>query len=106
MTNRIVMLEDALRDLDEQVVYIGERNFDAAERFEKAVYNDLLTLAEWPGSGAKREYASPTLAGMRSWPVTGFENHLIFYRPIEDGIEVIRVLHGARDIARIFKQQR
>ncbi|MGB8353529.1 MAG: type II toxin-antitoxin system RelE/ParE family toxin [Chthoniobacteraceae bacterium] len=24
--------------------------------------------------------------------------YLIFYRPIDDGIELIRVLHGARDI--------
>jgi toxin ParE1/3/4 len=25
-------------------------------------------------------------------------NYLIFYRPISDGIEIVRVLHGARDI--------
>ena len=32
----------------------------------------------------------------RSFPLG---NHLIFYRPIDDGIELVRVLHGARDIS-------
>ena len=35
--------------------------------------------------------------GLRRWRVRGFENFLIFYRPIDDGIEVLRVLHGQRD---------
>ncbi|HEX4795815.1 MAG TPA: type II toxin-antitoxin system RelE/ParE family toxin [Humisphaera sp.] len=104
MSNRIIIGPEALRDLDEQVVYIGERDFDAAERFELAVQADIAKLAQWPGFGAKREYPNPRLAGMRSWPITGFENHLIFYIPIADGIEVVRVLHGARDLDRIFRR--
>jgi toxin ParE1/3/4 len=40
---------------------------------------------------------------MRVWPVKGFENHLIFFRPIDGGIEVIRVLHAARDIESVFE---
>jgi toxin ParE1/3/4 len=32
-----------------------------------------------------------------------FMNYLIFYRPIGGGIDVLRVLHGARDIDRIFR---
>jgi toxin ParE1/3/4 len=32
---------------------------------------------------------------LRSLPVGSY---LIFYRPIDDGIQLIRVLHGARDI--------
>ena len=36
------------------------------------------------------------------WRVAGFPNHLIFYRPIESGVEVIRVLHASRDIESLF----
>jgi plasmid stabilization system protein ParE len=37
------------------------------------------------------------------WRVSGFPNHLIFYRPLEGGgIEVIRVLHAKRDIEALF----
>jgi len=29
-------------------------------------------------------------------------NYLLFYRHVDDTIELIRVLHGARDIDRLF----
>lgn len=48
--------------------------------------------------------ARPALAlGLRSSPVG---NYVIFYRPIDDGTEVVRVLHGARDIPAIFHRAR
>lgn len=47
--------------------------------------------------GRKRDELVPNL---RSFPVG---NYLIFYRPINQGIEVLRVLHGARDIPSIFE---
>jgi toxin ParE1/3/4 len=47
---------------------------------------------------------SPQLAELRCWPIRGFEKHLIFYLPKPDGIEVIRVLHGSRDIQAILSR--
>jgi toxin ParE1/3/4 len=32
------------------------------------------------------------------WPIKGFANYLIFYRMRSNSIEIVRVLHGARDI--------
>jgi toxin ParE1/3/4 len=32
-------------------------------------------------------------------------NYVVFYRPIENGIEVVRVLHGRRDIAALFSRR-
>jgi toxin ParE1/3/4 len=37
------------------------------------------------------------------WRVRGFERYLIFYRPTDDGIDVVRVLHGSRDIESLFE---
>ncbi|MDB6137154.1 MAG: hypothetical protein JWO94_226 [Verrucomicrobiaceae bacterium] len=38
----------------------------------------------------------PELAGnCRSYP---FEKYCFYYRPFEDGLELLRVLHSARDI--------
>jgi toxin ParE1/3/4 len=51
-----------------------------------------------PGMGHRYESADPRLAGIRIWSVKGFPNHLIFYGPFDGGIEVIHLLHGARDI--------
>ena len=38
------------------------------------------------------------LRRVRRWPVTGFENWLIFYLPRANGVEVVHIIHGARDI--------
>ena len=52
-----------------------------------------------------RSSGTEKLADLRAWQVRGFENYVIFYRPIEHGIEIVRVLHAARDIAAIFEDE-
>ncbi len=39
------------------------------------------------------------------WPIPGFKKYLIFYRPIRNGIEVGRVLHGAMDLPRELRKR-
>jgi toxin ParE1/3/4 len=76
---------------------------DAAAKFLDALERDYLKLLRMPGMGAKREFENPRFVDLRSWPVSGFRNYLIFYRRISSGIEIVRVLHGARDIESIFE---
>jgi toxin ParE1/3/4 len=92
------------RDALNIYIYIGEQNIKAAERFLKALDRDLRNLAGNPGMGAIREFTSPSLSGIRSLPVTGFRDYLIFYRPTADRLEALRVIHGARDIERAIEQ--
>jgi toxin ParE1/3/4 len=47
--------------------------------------------------GRVRDELVPSL---RSFPVG---KYVIFYRPIENGIEIARILHGARDLPSIFE---
>jgi toxin ParE1/3/4 len=56
-----------------------------------------------PRIGRLREFRKPAAAGIRSWSISGFTNHLIFFRPVEDGVEILRVIHGAQDIDAIFE---
>jgi toxin ParE1/3/4 len=56
----------------------------------------LKLLAEFPGLGRQRDELGPAV---RSFPVG---NCIIFYLPLADGVEVIRVLHGARDIRKFM----
>src|SRR5688500_2954342 len=81
---------------------MGERNLDAAKRFVAAAQKACHKLADMPGLGTERDFGNPKLAGIRSWPITGFENFLIFYVPTKSGINIVRVLHGAQDLDRIF----
>jgi toxin ParE1/3/4 len=44
------------------------------------------------------------LTGMRRWPVKGFEKILLFYFPLPDGLDLVRVVHGSRDLTRLFDE--
>jgi toxin ParE1/3/4 len=106
MTAQYRVLPSADRDLDEQAAYLAsEASLDAALRFYDAAAVTFGKLAAMPGLGERRESVNPRLADLRIWRIEGFEKHLIFYRPVEDGIEIVRVLHGARDIARILNAE-
>ena len=100
--NNVTKRTQAERDIEESFVYIGEENLDAGVRFLVAAEESLEFVAKMPLIGSPREFRSSRLRNIRVWPVKGFEDHLIFYRPTDDGIEVLRVLHGKRDIEDIF----
>jgi toxin ParE1/3/4 len=106
MTSRYHVLPAADRDLDDQAGYLAqEASLETALRFYDATGATFEKIARMPGIGQQRESANPRLMGLRVWRVEGFENHLIFYRPANDGIEIVRVLHGARDIDSILADE-
>jgi len=93
----------ALRDIEGIARHIAEDNLDAALRFYDAAEAAFLRLAEMPGVGVVRFPKHPRLADVRMWPVPGFEKCLVFYQQNQDTVEVVRVLHAARDIERMFE---
>jgi|SRR6516165_5223118 toxin ParE1/3/4 len=103
MARRIVKRRGAAADLLEHFVFIGEHSEEVALRFLHAAQETFELLATQPEIGRVTAYRNPLLAGMRVFPVKSFENYLVFYRPIRDGIEVVRVIHGARDASRVFE---
>ena len=90
----------ANRDLLEIWVYIAESNPNAADRLIDSLTATCQELAQSSGIGRSRE---ELLKGMRSFP-TG--NYVIYYRQITNGIRVLRVLHGARQVEKIFPDKR
>jgi toxin ParE1/3/4 len=94
----------ANQDIDQIAARIAADNLDAAIRFLDAVPESLDLLAMFPGAGKTQGARSSRLAQLRSWPMGGaFRNYLIFYIQREGGIEVLRVLHGAQELARILE---
>ena len=99
MTRKYRVLPAADTDLDGQADYLArEASLETALRFYDAAHSTFEKMAQTPAIGERRDSANPRLAGLRVWWVEGFEKHLIFYRPTDDGVDIIRVLHGARDI--------
>ncbi len=93
----------ANRDIDSIADYLAERNFTVALRFYAAVQKAAHQLAEMPGLGPEYGFKDPEYGDVRFWPITGFRNYLIFYRKIDGGITVLRVMHGARNIEKRFR---
>jgi toxin ParE1/3/4 len=102
MKPRITKHQLAKSDLAEQAEYIRKDNPRAALRFLDAAEKTFEELASQPRLGGLEECTKPELAGLGCWRIRGFEKHLIFYVPVPHGIEVLRVLHGARDIKSIL----
>lgn len=88
----------AVQDLDEIHDFIAADNINAALRFVDLLEEKFQTISQSPEMGRRREELAPML---RSFPAG---NYVIFYRPAEEGIQVIRVLHGARDVEAIFEE--
>lgn len=105
MSRRITRRPEAEADLTDQFVYyLTHAGAEVAERFLAAVEEAAKRLLEAPGVGAKRSFRHPSLQDLRMQPVRGFERHLVFYRERDDGIEIVRVLHGARDIPNVMDE--
>lgn len=92
----------ARQDLAEQAEYIRRDNPRAALRFLEAAEEAFQKLAAMPQLGALEDVESTELTGLRCWPIHGFKKHLVFYLPVENGIYVVPVLHGSRDIGAIL----
>jgi toxin ParE1/3/4 len=104
MTKRIVIKPRASQDIDEHFAYIAQNNSDAALRFFDAVRQTFARLAQMSQMGRPYLVANPRLDGLRKWSVKGFEKHLIFYLSFDGYIEIVRILHAARDIEAILEQ--
>lgn len=93
-------------DLIDCFGYIGEHGgLEAADRFLEAVDATLRLIAKTPGIGAPHETDKPRLEGVRCTRVSKFKKYLLFYRSFDDRIELVRVLHGARDIDQILDDE-
>jgi toxin ParE1/3/4 len=92
----IRIAEMAGEDLEDIWEYVAQNNPEAARRLIKEITGKFKLLRDHPQVGREQN----TLLGwLRSFPV---KNYIILYRPFENGIEVLRVLHSARDIEKIL----
>ncbi|MBM3884018.1 MAG: type II toxin-antitoxin system RelE/ParE family toxin [Verrucomicrobia bacterium] len=95
-----------LADLDVQFRwYETEASEEVALRYLTAVDRTVNELAERPDLGRPRHFEHPELQGLRSsLAVRPFHLHLIFYRHDETTLDLVRVMHGARDLPRRLRQ--
>jgi toxin ParE1/3/4 len=103
MSGRILKRDSAKLAIIEIADFLSHDNILVAAGFIEAVQRTLEFLAGMPEVAAKWETDQPRLKDVRVWHVDGFSNHLIFYRPIADGIELIYVCHASRNLDKLLE---
>ncbi|MGH9831991.1 MAG: type II toxin-antitoxin system RelE/ParE family toxin [Blastocatellia bacterium] len=93
---KVIRSPEAAEDLLEIWQYTADDNEAAADKLLDEIDRASKMLARNPQAGRDRPELAPRL---RSFPVG---RYILFYRPIDDGVEIVRVLHGSRDIDSIF----
>ncbi len=96
MKKTIRVAERAQEDLLEIWEYIARENPESAERQIQTFREKFELLLSHPLIGRER---NEIFIGLRSFPAG---RYIIFYQPMDYGIEVLRVRHGASDLRGLF----
>jgi toxin ParE1/3/4 len=93
---RLRRLPRAIRDIEEIWQWIAADDVAAADRWVRLIVESTDRLTDFPNSGAPRPELAP---GARSLVVGGY---LVLYRVGPDSVDIVRVVHGARELSRLL----
>ena len=106
MSPRYVIRPKADRDLEDQAYYFAmEATPELANRFLVAAHETFALLATQPEMGWQPRLKDPRLSSVRVFRVSGFEKMLVLYQPRTDGIDVLRVVHGSRNLQMLVRRE-
>ena len=93
---KLVISDDAEQDLIDIWNYIAEDNPVNATRFLKKLAKKYYWLTENKAAGVNRDALSPGLCGFP------YKKYMLYYRVKNNTLELVRVLHGSRDLGLVF----
>lgn len=88
----------ASEDLNAIADYFAENNLEAGERFFQEFNRKCQQIVAFPNSGKSYAQIRPDLRGL------SLEGYVIFYRVLSDGIEILRVVSGRRNLPSLFEE--
>ena len=99
MSRNVILRPRAEEDIDDFYFYLAIDcdSAAAADRFLSCVEAALERLSEFPNIGTEQDVSDARLAGLRLWPIPGFDDRLIYYRVGETAIDIVRILGGPQD---------
>jgi toxin ParE1/3/4 len=97
----VVWTSAAEQDLEEVFLYIGreQQSPAAAARVIRDIADKAGIYAEQPLLAEPRPEFGESIRAYHA------HCYVIFYRPVSEGIEVLRVIHGSRDVFKVFRRQ-
>lgn len=100
---RLAFSDAAITDILEQADwYFKQSGHKLVRRWEKALKSAIVQILQRPATGALCAFRPEALRDVRRTPLTGFPKHLLFYRFNDEEVFVLRIVHGARDLERLF----
>lgn len=106
MSAAYVVRPRADRDLEEQAYYYAtEANPELGHRFLVAAHETFTLLATQPQIGWRARLKHPALESVRVFRVSGFERVLILYRSAPGGVDILRAIHGSRDLQALLRRE-
>jgi toxin ParE1/3/4 len=98
----LILMPRAREDIKQIAAYIKEDSPQSSLAFRQTLENIYEVLLDLPEGGSVRNFRNPEMKGLRMLPVPKFKRYLLFYRSTSERLEIVRVLHGARDVSSLF----
>lgn len=90
--------ELAVQDINEICEFMGKRNIKAASKLFDAIRQKCKLVSNFPNMGKDYSWIVPALRGFI------VDDYIVFYYPREDGIDIVRVVYGKRDLEALFEE--
>jgi toxin ParE1/3/4 len=104
---RYVLRPRADQDLDQQALYLAaETSAETGHRFLVAAHETFALLATQPQMGWPLRVQHARLRSMRMFRISGFEKMLVLYLSHASGVEIVRVVHGSRDLVAFLRREK
>ena len=99
MTGPFILTPSAVRDLDEILEYVLEHGgANPALHVHNRLYEGFSKVAAQPGIGHVRDDLADE--SLRVWAILSY---LIIYSPETKPLQILRVIHGARDVPKAIE---
>ena len=92
----------ATNDITELYCFFIAQDANLGGRFLECLNATYEMISHMPELGELYRFRDPAMKNVRIRSVKKFSNYLIFYRIETNRIEILRVLHGARDYINLF----
>jgi toxin ParE1/3/4 len=100
-----VLRPKADQDLRRQAYYLATAP-ETGHRFLVAAHETFALLSTQPQMGWRVRVRHPRLASLRLFRISGFEKMLVLYIPHSSGVEIVRVVHGSRDLVAFLRREK
>ena len=94
----LVRSDTALTQINAALEYLEQRSVPAAERLSAKIDSQSELLRTNPFMGRARDELAPDVRSV----VVG--DYILFYRVSDTEVEIVRFLHGSRDLPAAFAQ--